>query len=160
MEGFEDHSFIEAVQIGSGFIQQHKGRIVQEGSCQTQPLPLAAGKGVTQLTNLRIIAFGKAHNEVMNGSLFAGSDDLIVGSIQFGEAQIVTDGIVEQVGFLRHKAFHISQVGCIDGIYISARDLHITLLYLPSSYTKVINGCILILAVGLDVLMKRRKVKA
>ena len=36
----------------------------------------------------------------------------------------------------------------------------ITLLYLPSSYTKVINGCILILAVGLDVLMKRRKVKA
>lgn len=36
----------------------------------------------------------------------------------------------------------------------------ITLLYLPSSYTKVINGCILILAVGLDVLMKRRKVKS
>ena len=46
MEGFKDDSFVEAVQIGCGFIQQHKGRIVQEGSCQTQPLPLATGKGV------------------------------------------------------------------------------------------------------------------
>ncbi len=36
----------------------------------------------------------------------------------------------------------------------------ITLLYLPTSYTKVINGCILILAVGIDVLMKKRKGKA
>ncbi len=36
----------------------------------------------------------------------------------------------------------------------------ITLLYLNTSYTKVINGCILILAVGLDVLMKKKKAKA
>jgi len=35
----------------------------------------------------------------------------------------------------------------------------ITLLYLNPSYTKVINGCILILAVGLDVILKRRKSK-
>lgn len=36
----------------------------------------------------------------------------------------------------------------------------ITLLYLNTSYTKVINGCILILAVGIDVLIKKRKTKA
>ena len=36
----------------------------------------------------------------------------------------------------------------------------ITLLYLNTSYTKVINGCILILAVGLDVLLKKKKAKA
>lgn len=36
----------------------------------------------------------------------------------------------------------------------------ITLLYLNSSYTKLINGCILVLAVGLDVLLKKRKAKA
>jgi ribose transport system permease protein len=35
----------------------------------------------------------------------------------------------------------------------------ITLLYLNPSYTKVINGCILILAVGLDVILKRKKSK-
>ncbi len=36
----------------------------------------------------------------------------------------------------------------------------ITLLYLNTSYTQVINGCILILAVGVDMLLKKRKVKA
>lgn len=36
----------------------------------------------------------------------------------------------------------------------------ITLLYLNSSYTKVINGCILIFAVGIDMLIKKRKAKA
>lgn len=36
----------------------------------------------------------------------------------------------------------------------------ITLLYLNTSYTKVINGCILIFAVGIDMLMKKRKAKA
>ena len=36
----------------------------------------------------------------------------------------------------------------------------ITLLYLNASYTKVINGLILILAVGLDVLLKKKKAKA
>lgn len=36
----------------------------------------------------------------------------------------------------------------------------ITLLYLNASYTKVINGCILILAVGLDVMLKKKKAKA
>ena len=35
----------------------------------------------------------------------------------------------------------------------------ITLLYLNTSYTKLINGCILILAVGLDVLLKKKKAK-
>jgi len=36
----------------------------------------------------------------------------------------------------------------------------ITLLYLNASYTKVINGLILILAVGLDVMLKKKKAKA
>ncbi len=35
----------------------------------------------------------------------------------------------------------------------------ITLLYLNTSYTKVINGCILILAVGIDMLLKKKKAK-
>lgn len=36
----------------------------------------------------------------------------------------------------------------------------ITLLYLNASYTKVINGLILIFAVGLDVMLKKKKAKA
>lgn len=36
----------------------------------------------------------------------------------------------------------------------------ITLLYLNTSYTKVINGCILILAVGIDILLKNKKAKS
>ena len=36
----------------------------------------------------------------------------------------------------------------------------ITLLYLNTSYTKVINGLILIFAVGLDVMLKNKKAKA
>ncbi len=36
----------------------------------------------------------------------------------------------------------------------------ITLLYLNTSYTKLINGAILIFAVGIDMLMKQKKVKA
>ena len=36
----------------------------------------------------------------------------------------------------------------------------ITLLYLNTSYTKVINGCILILAVGLDILINKKKIES
>lgn len=46
--GPQNHRFIQAVQIACWLVQQQEGRIMQECTGQTQPLALAAGKGIAQ----------------------------------------------------------------------------------------------------------------
>ena len=97
VERFQNDRFIQAVQVGGGFIQQQKRRIVEKGPGQTQPLALAAGEGLPQLPHFRIVTTGQTHDKIVNGSLFAGGDDLVIGGIQLGDPQIVADGIVEKL---------------------------------------------------------------
>ena len=51
-----------------------------------------------------------------------------------GDAQIIADGIMEQVSFLGHKAFHITKISGVDFIHISLGNFHITLLHLPKTH--------------------------
>ena len=83
----------------SGFIQQHQRCIVEESSCQTQPLPFAAGEGISQLAHGGIIALGKCLDEVMDRGFLTGCHDFFVGGVQLGNPKIISDAVVEQMGF-------------------------------------------------------------
>lgn len=41
----EDDAFVEGVQVGGRLVQEKERAVVEEGSCNTDPLFLAAGKG-------------------------------------------------------------------------------------------------------------------
>ena len=91
MEGFQNHSLVQTIQIGGRLIQQHKGGIVEEGSCQTQPLTLTAGESVPQFAHLGVVALGHRHDEIVDRGLLAGSDDFFIGCVQFCDPQIIAD---------------------------------------------------------------------
>ena len=52
----------------------------------------------------------------------------------FGDADIVFNAVVEQVGFLGYKAFHFPQVGGVDLVYLLAGYSDFPLLYLPKPH--------------------------
>ena len=120
MEGFQDHGLVEAVQVGGGLVQEQEGGVVEKGPGQAQPLPLPAGEGVPQLADLRIVALGEAHDEVVDRRLFAGGGDLLVGGVQPGKAEVAADGVVEQVGLLGDEALHVPEIGRVDLLHASA----------------------------------------
>ena len=57
-QGLEDDAFVEGIQIGGWFIQKQNGTVMEEGSCNANPLFLAAGKGITQFSDFYVITFG------------------------------------------------------------------------------------------------------
>ena len=97
-QGTEDHRLVQAVQIAGRLIQQQEGCVMEEGPSQPQPLPFPAGEGVSQLSHLGVVALGQGHDEVVDGGLPAGIFDLGISGIQLGNAQIIADAVVEQVG--------------------------------------------------------------
>ena len=78
---------------------------MQEGTRHTDALALTAGKCTAQLTHRGIIALGQAVDKAVQRSFFAGCFHLFPGGIPLCNADVVLNGIVEQLGLLRHKAF-------------------------------------------------------
>lgn len=78
--------------------------------------------GCRQFAHRRVIPPGQRHDKVMNGRLFAGGNDLGIGGIQLGNAQIIPNAVMEQVGFLGHEAFHVTQIDRVDGGYFPTGD--------------------------------------
>ena len=56
----------------------------------------------------------------MDGGFFTCGNNLFLGSVQFGDADIVFNAVVEQVGFLGYKSFPFPQVGGVDLVYLLA----------------------------------------
>src|SRR5690606_39768180 len=65
-----------------------------------QPLLLPPAQPVAALAHDGVIPIGQPQDEVVDVGGAAGSFELVLGSIEFGVAQIGADGVVEQVGLL------------------------------------------------------------
>ena len=87
---------------------------MQESPRKADSLPLAAGECISQLSHICLVAVGKRHDPVMQGSLPAGLFDLLLRRIQPGDPYVVGDRILEHLCILRHIALHVAQVGRID----------------------------------------------
>ena len=54
--------------------------------------------------------------------------------IQFGDPQVVGDTVMEQIGFLCHKAFRVPQISRIDFANRRTGQLHTALLHIPKPH--------------------------
>ena len=100
----EDHALVQAVEVGGRLVQQQEGCIVQECPRHTDALPLAAGQGPAQLTHGGVIPLGQAADKAVQRSLFAGRFHFFAGGIPLGDADVVLDGVVEQLRLLTFEA--------------------------------------------------------
>ena len=84
---------------------------MQECPRHTDALPLAAGQGPAQLTHGGVIPLGQAADKAVQCGLFAGRFHFFAGGIPLGDADVVLDGVVEQLRLLGHKALLCPQGG-------------------------------------------------
>ena len=110
----QDDGLIQAVKIAGGLIQKQQRRLMEKSPGKSQSLALSARQGIAQLSDRRIISLGEGGDKVMYRRLAACLLQLCLGGIQFGDSQIVGDGIVKQVGFLGDIAFHTAEILGID----------------------------------------------
>ena len=111
---FEDDALVEAVEVGGGLVQQEEGRIVEEGARHADALAFAAGKRTAQLADRGLIPLGQAADETIQCRFFAGGFHFRVGGVPLGDLDVVLDGVVEQLGLLRHKALLPAEGGGVD----------------------------------------------
>ena len=117
-----DQRFGFAVQAAGGFIQHQNARVLQDDSRQCDALFFAAAQAVAAFADDGVVAVGQVHDEVVDVGSAAGGFDLGLRGVQLGILQVGADGIVEQVGLLRHHADlrgkrvegHIAQVMPVD----------------------------------------------
>ena len=113
---------------------------MQEGTRHTDALALAAGKCTAQLTHRGIIALGQAVDKAVQRSLFAGCFHLFPGGIPLCNADVVLNGIVEQLGLLRHKAFLFAQGGGVHAADILCAKADAAAGYIPEAHQQPQEG--------------------
>ena len=92
------------VEVGGGLVEDHHGRILEQDPGDGQPLLLPAGQPVAPLADDGVVALGQRGDQVVDAGRPAGRDDLGVGGVGPGVAQVGGDGVVEEVGVLGHHA--------------------------------------------------------
>ena len=86
-------------------------------------LPLAAREGIAQLTDGSVVALGQRHDKVVDGRLFAGLHDLLMGRVLVGNFDIFLNTVMEQHGILLDKALRCAQRRRVDALDVLAGDL-------------------------------------
>lgn len=89
----EDDRLVQAVEVARRLVEQEEGRVVQERAREPQPLPLAAGERVAQLTDLRVIPLRQRRDERVYRRLAAGGGDLLVRRV--GTRDMIPQNYVE-----------------------------------------------------------------
>src|SRR5271170_2303940 len=81
-------------------VEQDDRCVFDDGAGDGDALALPAGKLQALFADGRIVAGGKAHNEIVRVRRFRGGDDLGLGRADAAEANILADGSAEQLNDL------------------------------------------------------------
>ena len=100
------------VEVGGGLVEHDDGRVLEQHPGDGEALLLAAGQPVAPLADERVVAVGQRRDDVVDAGGPAGLDDLGVGGVGSGVAQVGADRVVEQVGVLAHHADRPSAIDC------------------------------------------------
>ncbi len=92
------------VQRAGGLVQDEDRRVAQDGACDGQALLLTAGEPVTTLADHRVVAVGQGGDVVVYLGRPGRRDQLLVGGVRLGEAEVLGDGGVEEVRLLGDHA--------------------------------------------------------
>ena len=85
---------------------------MKESAGDANSLFFATGEGVSEFAYFCVIAFGKVHDEVVDGRFAGGFHDLLARRARLADCDVVGYGIMEQVGLLCHVAFHVAEMLC------------------------------------------------
>lgn len=91
------------VHVGGGLVQNDDGRILHDGPGDGNALPLAAGKRRAALTDDGIKALRQRHDKVIAACFFRRSLYLLHGGVGLSKADIVGNGVREQIDPLEHE---------------------------------------------------------
>jgi len=103
VEGFQDLPFGLNIEICRGLVQNKDGGILDQKARDRQPLALSARQALSLFADMGVIAMGCSEDEVMDVGALCSGFDLIPGGASFGEAQVLSNGRVEEVGVLGDK---------------------------------------------------------
>ena len=92
------------VERACGLVEHQHRRVAQDRAGDRHPLLLAAREAVAALADDRVVAVRERGDQVVDSGGPGGVLDLLVGGVRAGEAQVLADAGVEQVGLLGDHA--------------------------------------------------------
>lgn len=103
---------------------------MKESAGDADSLFFATREGVSEFACFCVVAFGKAHDEVVDGRFAGGFHDLLARRARLADCDVVGYGIMEQVGLLCHVAFHVAEMLCrnlshVFAVYVERAGIHI-----------------------------------
>ena len=107
---------------------------MQEGARKPQALALAAGEGVAELADGRVVAGRQAHHEVVDRCPAAGRLNLLVRGVEPRDAQVVADAVVEEVRLLRDEGLEVTQVCRVHAPHVAPGDGDAPLVRVPEAH--------------------------
>ena len=101
VEGRADGGIGRRIHRARGVVQHQHLRMLQQGPCDAQALPLAAGDIGTALVDDRVVSVGERLDELIGAGLAASLLTLFQGGVLLAPAEILKDGSGEQGALLQ-----------------------------------------------------------
>lgn len=113
----QDMTLVEAVKVTRRLVKHNHRRVAEERPGETYSLLLAVGEQISELADIRVIALGQSHDEIMDRSFLRRFNDPLVRGAVIGYFYIGLYRIVEKLSLLTDKALVASEAR---GLYIAA----------------------------------------
>lgn len=104
-EGLLNEMLVFGIDACGRFIENDDRRIFQNRTGNRNALLFTARKRAAALADNRIVAVRKIHDEIVAARLFGGFDHFFFGGVRLSEADIGTDGVVEEIDVLKHHRY-------------------------------------------------------
>src|SRR5687768_8172546 len=96
IQGFLDLRLAFDVEASHRLVQDQDTGVPDDGPRYSDPLSLAAREGIAPLTYDGLVPFFEIHYEVVGVGCFRGLDNLLRGSVQLAERDVLLDGGAEE----------------------------------------------------------------
>lgn len=139
-DGLHQLFFIFRVHIGRGLVQNDDRRVLHDRPGDGNALSLTTGECCTALTDNSVKAVWQRHDKVVAPRLLCRGLYLLHGGIGLSEADIVGDGVREQIGPLKHKGEIADEAVVAVLPYIPSAEAHTAGLHIPEPGHKIAEG--------------------
>src|SRR3954471_14751875 len=118
-----DIGFGARVKRGGRFVENDDRRIAHERASDRNALPLAARQKDTALTDSRLVALRKLHDEIMTTGRARRIFNFLSCRAGFGAADVFRDRLIEDDNFLAYETNQVAQIAKAHSAQAAAIDL-------------------------------------
>ena len=127
---------------GCGFVQNDDRCVLHNRPGDGNALALAAGKRAACLADDGVKALRQRHDKVVAPRLLCSGLHLLHGGVGLAEADIVGDGVREQIGPLEHEGEIADEAVVAVLPHIPSAKAHTAGLHIPEPCHKIAEGCL------------------